>query len=433
MSQLVKNKLIEKIEELDKEKAMHLMNPEKDFSRKRKLSFKQMIHTIISMGAGSIKDELLDTFDYDPSTPTTSAFVQQRNKIKSTAFESLFHKFNNTFASEQFYKKYRLLAIDGCSLSIFADPKDTDNFYKRINQDKGFSNLHLNACYDLLTRRFEDIIINPGSQRGEKQAIREMVGRYESGHKTIFIADRGYESYNTFSHIEHKSKNYLIRVKDKDSNGILSALDLPDKDEFDLDFQIILTRKQTKKIKQNPHIYKFMPSVQKFDFMDDNQEKLIKFRVLRFKLSENSYEAIITNLDRHSFSPLMIKELYHLRWGIESSFRHLKYVVGLSCFHAKKVESIKQEIFAKLLLHNFCEIITAKTVISKKNTKHLYQLNFTRAFRICRQFLRSTNLDHPPDVEKLISRELLPVRPHRFSPRKVRTRSHPASFLYRIT
>ena len=48
-----------------------------------------------------------------------------------------------------------------------------------------------------------------------------------------------------------------------------------------------------------------------------------------------------------------IKELYHKRWGIETSFRELKYAIGLSALHSKKRESIKQEIYARLLLYNF--------------------------------------------------------------------------------
>ena len=37
-----------------------------------------------------------------------------------------------------------------------------------------------------------------------------------------------------------------------------------------------------------------------------------------------------------------------MRWGIETAFRELKYAIGLTCFHAKNPEYIKQEIYAKL-------------------------------------------------------------------------------------
>ncbi|WP_447558201.1 transposase [Streptococcus suis] len=38
-----------------------------------------------------------------------------------------------------------------------------------------------------------------------------------------------------------------------------------------------------------------------------------------------------------------LKELYAYRWGIETSFRDLKYSIGLTHFHAKKKEGILQE------------------------------------------------------------------------------------------
>ena len=82
-----------------------------------------------------------------------------------------------------------------------------------------------------------------------------------------------------------------------------------------------------------------------------------------------------------------------------------------------------------MLLYNFCEIITTQVIIIQKtNRKHVYQVNYTRAIRICCFFLKTEKA--PPDVETLIRQELLPVKPGRSNPRKVRPTSH-ISFLYR--
>ena len=56
-----------------------------------------------------------------------------------------------------------------------------------------------------------------------------------------------------------------------------------------------------------------------------------------------------TNLPRDEFPVERIKTLYNARWSIESSFRKLKYTIGLSNFHAYKPEYVKQEIWARLL------------------------------------------------------------------------------------
>ena len=52
-----------------------------------------------------------------------------------------------------------------------------------------------------------------------------------------------------------------------------------------------------------------------------------------------------------------------MRRGIETSFRNLKHTLGLLHLHAKKVEFVLREIFAKLTMYNFCELITQSAVI----------------------------------------------------------------------
>lgn len=42
----------------------------------------------------------------------------------------------------------------------------------------------------------------------------------------------------------------------------------------------------------------------------------MEFRVLRFPITKDSYECIITNLPASEFSVNDIKEIYGMRWGI---------------------------------------------------------------------------------------------------------------------
>ncbi len=120
-----------------------------------------------------------------------------------------------------------------------------------------------------------------------------------------------------------------------------------------------------------------------------------------------------------------------MRWGIETAFRELKYPIGLTYFHSKKVEYIKQEIYAKLIMYNFCEIITLNVVLTKKERKHDYQVNFTTAISICLRYFKSKQDIPLINVEALIQKHILPVRLGRKDPRKVKTKSS-VSFLYRV-
>lgn len=435
-STFIKEKLVSLINEMDQYHWLFTRNAEKDFSRIKKWSFGEVVRFIISMEGKSLKDELLEHFNFSVDTPTNSSFNQRRAQILPEAFEFLFREFTAIASGEKLFRGYRLLACDGSDLCIAHNPQDETTYFQSTPDSKGFNQMHLNALYDLLSRTYVDAIIQPARQENENKALCNMIDRYHNNAKTLFIADRGFESYNIFAHIQEKGMYYLIRVKDILSQGIASAAraQLPiDKDSFDSMVRITLTNKQTKETRMNPEKYRMVMTNQHFDFLSNYQRFYdLVFRIVRFPLSNGSFECIITNLSQDDFSSDDIKDLYHMRWGIETSFRELKYAIGLTNFHSKKCDYIQQEIWARLILYNFCETITTRTFIRQSNRerKHYYQLNFTRAIHICRFFL-SIRKGAPPDVESLISRELLPVRPGRSDPRKVKFQSA-VSFLYRV-
>lgn len=432
-SEFVKDKLLSIIKEMKDSPETFVKNPGRDFTRNRKLSFEDIIKLMLSMGGNSIYKELLEHFKYDVNTATASAFIQQRDKILPLALEHLFKTFTYSFDNYKTFKGYRLLAADGSKLNIAHDPNDSLTYIKCQSNARGFNVLHLNALFDLCNKVYIDANIQPIRGLNENKALTDMVDKSTLFSDVIVIADRGYESYNTFAHIQEKGWKYVIRVKDINSKGIVSSLRLPSCETFDTRIDLKLTRRNTKEIKANPQIYKFMPINSRFDYLEQKSYDFypISFRVVRFKISEDSFETIITNLDENEFSLDSIKELYHMRWGIETSFRELKYAIGLVNFHSKKVEFIEQEVFAKLTMYNFCEIITLNVVITYKQRKHKYQVNFTVAIHICIYFFRNLDDEKPPDVEALIKQNILPVRDGRKDQRKLRSKSS-VSFLYRV-
>jgi len=197
----------------------------------------------------------------------------------------------------------------------------------------------------------------------------------------------------------------------------------------------MLTLKQTKTVKACPQLYRFLSNKSQFDYMDkDHPFYEFNCRIVRFKITDDTYECIITNLDREEFPAEEIKKLYNMRWGIKTSFRELKYTVDLNAFHSKKHNSIKQEIYARLLFYNFSERMMkqVKPKNSKRKRIYSYQINFTRAFHNIREFLKyKKGGKHPPDIESIIAKEIEPIRPGCSSPRNVRCR--PAEyFIYRL-
>lgn len=393
-SEEVKVTLWNLIDEMSVDLSQFTVNPDKDFTRKKKWDFQTVIKFIISMESQSLKNELHKYFGYTTDCPTNASFIQRRAKIKSDAFKHLFKEFTAAYNNRpSLFNGYRILACDGSDINIAHNPKDEETYFTH-GDAKGFNQLHLNAMYDLLDKIYTDIIIQPARNENEHKAFCDMVDRYNGEEKTIFIVDRGYESYNNLAHVMEKNVFFLFRCKDINSSGILSG--------------------SKHKLPDEEHAYYDMT-----------------LRVLRFPISETVYECVITNLPADDFSAEEIKKLYAMRWGIETSFRELKYAVGLTSFHAKKREYITQEIWARLILYNFCEIITAHVSIQKCTTKHTYQINYTFAIHICRYFISKMAEKSPPDVEALIGKEIFPVRPGRHDPRKV-DHKKAVSFLYRV-
>lgn len=431
----VKLKLDNTISKLNDTRWLFAKNPHKDFTRDRKLPFADILRFLLSVGGNSLNLEMMKYFSFSIKTPTPSAFIQQRDKILPEAFEMLFRLFTESAIESHTFKGYRLLAADGSDISIAHNPKDSSTYISNGPNAKGINLVHLNVIYDLLNRVYLDAHIEFGKEGkgSERRSLIRMVERMPKNKKTIIIADRGYENYNVFEHIAKKGMKYVIRVKDMTSNGIGSGLPLPQKASFDLDYEFLMTRRQTKDIRENPELYKFLPANQLFDFLPVGCKETypFEFRIVRFPISKDSYELIITNLDRAEFPPDLIKELYHMRWGVETSFRELKYAIGLNNFHSKKVAYILQEIYARLTMYNFCEVITTHIIIHQKDRKYAYQVNFTIAIAICIEFFKTSSDMPPPDVEALIRKNILPVRPGRKDPRKVKSKSA-VSFIYRV-
>ena len=436
--QEVKEKLNSAITQLCETSWMFAKDPSRNFTRERKLPLREVISVLLCMEGGSLTGELLRYFGCSQHTASSSAFIQQRQKINEFAFPSLFDLFVRNTDKDSLYKGYRLLAADGSDIQIPTDPKHADSYFPGTNGQAPYSLLHLDAVYDLLQHTYMDASVCGRRDWNEKGVLCNMVDR-SSIAKALIIADRGYESYNLMAHIQEKGWKYLIRIKDIHSSGIAAGLDLPDRDEFDIWFHFHFTKRQTAEAKQllnNKQKYKRMPTSHPFDFLPLTSKKYdplsfyyLPFRVVRFKISDSAYETVITNLQEADFPPDELKRLYGMRWGIETSFRELKYTVGLLHFHAKKVENITQEIFARLIMYNFTELITSHVVIRKPNRKYPYKANFSVAVQVCRQFLRG-NIS-PPDVEATISKNVSVSRTGRSNPRNMAVK-HAVSFLYRV-
>jgi hypothetical protein len=280
--------------------------------------------------------------------------------------------------------------------------------------------------YDLLRHTYSDVVITKKRTANERKAFVEMVEKHRND-KTpvIFTADRGYESYNDMAHVTECGHKFVIRVKDIDSKGILSDMGLPDT-YFDRSMTFRLVRRATNEIKEMKKTDNLIRCVRgKFDYLPIEHRHNVpaKFyelpvRIVRFKV-KNTTEVIMTNLSKEEFSASDIRRIYGMRWGIETSFRDLKHTIGLNYYHARKSDSILQEIYSRMVMYNFSQLVTNGAKIkrpkSRRGRKFSYKINFSQSVQICREFLR--NKIRCKDVLELIEKYILPIRGRKDHPR----------------
>lgn len=428
-----KTDLLKIISERGEISSLFVKQPGIDFTRNRTLNFEDCLKFLLSMEGSTVSKEIYKYFPLVSETITNSGFNQQRGKILPKAFEYLFKEFTSTLKTLKLFKGYRLIACDGSALNIARDSDTEEKPTVTLEGYRHYNQLHLDVFYDLENKIYLDAVIQGGKNYSETRTMADMIDRSDLNEKVILTADRGYPSFHVITHAERKGWNYVIRTKDIGSNGITSSIST-DTDEFDIDFHTLLTTSRSRFYETHPDAYRCADK-RHFDFCGYGMNDFypINMRIVRFKLSDNSYECLVTNLSRKAFSPEKLKELYYRRWGIDTSFRKLNYTIGRLNFHAKKFQYMKQEVFARLTRYNFCETIVGNIVIQKtQGICHEYQVNFTMAVHLCREYLKGKLIKSLPQLEKLLRKHLLPIRPEQKELRKLRRQSV-VSFAYRIS
>lgn len=433
IEQKLNQSIIDIAESLDK----YVKRPGRDFTRNRKLNHNALIKLILSMKGNSLNKGMYDYSKISNISLTASAFVQQRNKIHPKLFEDLFHAFNQACSDPKTFHGYRLYAVDGSDLNIPRDP-DADTFITSSENPRGYNQYHLNVLFDLCNKVYADCVLQPRPQYDERGALITMLNRSSFHGKNLIIGDRGFESYNMLAHLLRTNNvDFLLRVK-QDANCMAEIRKLQ-METLDKDIDVSVTTTQTNEDKRlgrrfiqtgskNGRVNSSKTSISRWDFESPYR---LSFRAVRFMLDNGEYETVVTSLDRKAFPYELIKELYHMRWGVETSFRELKYAIGLVNIHAKKDELIRQDIFASLIMYNFCERITGAVVVQRKIANvYTYQVNYTMAIHICRDFYAQSDKFGLLVLDE-IQKYILPIRPGRRDKRNMKNKTV-VSFLYRI-
>jgi hypothetical protein len=151
-------------------------------------------------------------------------------------------------------------------------------------------------------------------------------------------------------------------------------------------------------------------------------------RMVRVWLDENkdAFEILATNLPAEKFPTESFKELYHLRWKIETAFQTLKDRLQMENFTGTKPVLLEQDIYSTIYVSNIAEDIARDIEQEqadhlKNDYKHRMAVTRTLCIGLLKNDLIYILLEKDSDKQEElfqrlyneISENIVPVRPNR--------------------
>lgn len=130
----------------------------------------------------------------------------------------------------------------------------------------------------------------------------------------------------------------------------------------------------------------------------------IKVRLVRVLLVTGEYEVLVTSLlDESQYPTAEFRELYHLRWGIETFYGLLKTRLELENFTGVGVEAIRQDFYATLYLCGLESMLTdtAQAILNSKLTQYPQTVNRAVSFNAIKHLALDLLLESGLETDQL--------------------------------
>lgn len=246
---------------------------------------------------------------------------------------------------------FHVLAVDGTTLQMPQSKQNLEVFGASSNQTGvHFAIASASLLYDTLNDILLDAKINSYCY-GERLFAKEHLAAFSCLNlplSPLFVFDRGYPCVELCRNLQNQGYSFVMRIK-RNTPAIKKMVG---KDEW--------ISYGTPYPKENP----------------------VRVRALRILLSSGEEEYLITNLSDPNITLESFRELYFLRWKVETKYWELKHRFQIERFSGMTPWTIQQDFYITLFLSNLVSIIkkdTDKIIKEKtqgrKNKEYSYQTN----------------------------------------------------------
>jgi hypothetical protein len=391
----------------------------KDFTRKRKIGFRDIILFEIGTLKKTLVSEIEDfvnKFEYKKGIFTKQSFSEARQKVNPKAFKELNEDVivEGTYEGEhKTYKGYTVLSIDGSTIQLpnVEALKEEYGKYKNKGSNVEVAIARIGIIYDVLN----EITLAGKLTKysiGERQTAEELIAVATKVEKPLILMDRGYPSVRLIKLLETFKIKYLMRIPIRFIQETNKFIERKSIDES-IELNINKTRKRCGRIKGITGEFK------------------LNIRCVRLNKEEGMTEYLISNLTEEEVRYEEIAELYSKRWGIETNYNIIKNVLELGNFTGETKTAVEQDFYATIYLNNVANIgiNEAQEKYDKqqkgKNKKYEYKINRSVAVSHLKKRLITIYITDSKrkrnkmleDIIEQIQKSVLPKRENRKFPR----------------
>jgi hypothetical protein len=380
---------------------------ERNFIRTRKLPFEKLALLITKLCKKTLSIELEKFFEEMGCSMncSVSAFTQQRIKL-----EAVFFYFWNMVLLRSYYlyygskvrrwKGYRVIAADGSSISLVNNAVLSKHFGGQSNQQTDFVLAKTFYHYDVLNEMILLPQIKP-YRYGELNMAYDAIDKIEEDMLTLY--DRNFSNYKMVAlHLwQEKERKFVIRAKE--TQNMIAAF---------------IESAEPSSIVYMPPTAAAIAGMKKSGFIITKND-LLKVRLVRVEL-DKSIEVLITNLWEEDGHPCdEFKELYFLRWGVETNISVQKNILQLESFSGLTVHAVLQDFYATIMMANLHSVLIKDAQQTIENTtkhrKYPMKVNKNKSFGKLKVNLVSLFINN--DIEAILLKlhdhfikDIIPIR-----------------------
>ena len=150
---------------------------------------------------------------------------------------------------------------------------------------------------------------------------------------------------------------------------------------------------------------------------------VIEVRIIRIKLKSGVTEILATNILEDEMKEEEFKELYNLRWGIETNYHYLKESMKIEAITSSKEKLIEQDILSQMFVFNLLQATqnVLEEEIEQEKYKHKMKININMAVGYIKKRLIIILLEEDDrkrgklmdELDNKIIKHIVPIRPGR--------------------